>query len=327
MKVTMIGTGYVGLVSGACFADFGIEVTCCDVDETKIATLSAGGVPFYEPGLAEKIVQNVAAGRLDFTTDVGAAIRGADVVFIAVGTPARDDGSTDLTYIDSVADEIGRHLNGYKVIATKSTVPPRTGDRIRRRIRAQAGDDAEFDVASNPEFLREGSAVEDFMRPNRIVIGVDSKRAAEMMQALYRPLYLIETPIVVTSMPTAEMIKYASNAFLAVKITFINEVANMCERMGADVHVVARSMGLDGRISSKFLHAGPGFGGSCFPKDVSALVATAEEVDYDFMLGRAALAAKPWSPAAVPEVRPLNWAAFGLALIAAGDGQVFLVCP
>lgn len=291
MKVTMIGTGYVGLVSGTCFADFGIDVTCCDNDAAKIATLADGGVPFYEPGLAEKIVQNVAAGRLDFTTDVGAAIRSADVVFIAVGTPARQDGSTDLTYIDAVAEEIGRNLNGYKVIATKSTVPPRTGERIRQCIREHAGDDASFDVASNPEFLREGSALEDFMRPNRIVIGVDSERAAEVMTALYQPLYLIETPIVVTSVPTAEMIKYASNAFLAVKITFINEVANMCERLGADVHVVARAMGLDGRISPKFLHPGPGFGGSCFPKDVSALVATAEEVGYDFMVGRAALTA------------------------------------
>ena len=291
MKVTMIGTGYVGLVSGTCFADFGLDVICCDVDEAKIAKLAAGGVPFYEPGLAEKIIQNVAAGRLAFTTNVGAAIRVADVVFIAVGTPACDDGSTDLTYIDAVAEDIGRHLNGYKVIATKSTVPPRTGERIRRLILEHAGDHADFDVASNPEFLREGSAVEDFMRPDRIVIGVDSKRAAEIMEALYRPLYLIETPIVVTSVPTAEMIKYASNAFLAVKITFINEVANMCERLGADVHVVARSMGLDGRISSKFLHPGPGFGGSCFPKDVSALVAAAEEVGYDFMMGNAAVAA------------------------------------
>ncbi len=291
MKVTMIGTGYVGLVSGTCFADFGLDVICCDIDEAKIAKLTAGGVPFYEPGLAEKIIQNVAAGRLAFTTDVGGAIRDADVVFIAVGTPARDDGSTDLTYIDAVAEDIGRHLNGYKVIATKSTVPPRTAERIKRLILEHAGDHADFDVASNPEFLREGSAVEDFMRPDRIVIGVDSKRAAEIMEALYRPLYLIETPIVVTSVPTAEMIKYASNAFLAVKITFINEIANMCERLGADVHVVARSMGLDGRISSKFLHPGPGFGGSCFPKDVSALVAAAEEVGYDFMMGNAALAA------------------------------------
>ena len=291
MKVTMIGTGYVGLVSGTCFADFGIDVTCCDNDAAKIATLAEGGVPFYEPGLAEKIVQNVAAGRLAFTTDVGAAIRAADVIFIAVGTPARQDGSTDLTYIDAVAEEIGRNLNGYKVIATKSTVAPRTGERIKKRVREHAGDDADFDVASNPEFLREGSALEDFMRPNRIVIGVDSERAADVMRALYQPLYLIETPIIVTSVPTAEMIKYASNAFLAVKITVINEVANMCERLGADVHVVARAMGLDGRISPKFLHPGPGFGGSCFPKDVSALVATAEEVGYDFMVGRAALAA------------------------------------
>jgi len=290
MKVTMIGTGYVGLVSGTCFADFGLDVVCADVDAGKIATLEAGEVPFYEPGLAEKIAQNVASGRLGFTTDVAEAIRGADVVFIAVGTPARDDGATDLRFVDAVADEIARNLNGYKVIATKSTVPPRTGERIRERVRAIAPD-AEFDVVSNPEFLREGSAIEDFMRPDRIVIGADSERAVEVMRQLYRPLYIIETPVVVTNVATAEMIKYASNAFLAVKISFINEVADLCELVGADVHVVSKAMGQDGRISPKFLHPGPGFGGSCFPKDVASLVATAEEVDFDFLVGRAALEA------------------------------------
>ena len=291
MKVTMIGTGYVGLVSGTCFADFGIDVTCADIDVSKIEQLEAGKVPFYEPGLEEKIEQNVAAGRLHFTTDVQAAIRQARVVFIAVGTPARRDGSTNLDYVDAVADQIGQNLVDYKVIVTKSTVPPRTGERIRERVLAIAGGEAEFDVVSNPEFLREGSAVEDFMRPDRIVIGADSERAVEIMKQLYSPLYLIETPFVVTNVPTAEMIKYASNTFLAVKISFINEIANLCENVGADVHRVAQAMGQDGRISPKFLHPGPGFGGSCFPKDVASLVATADETGTAFRVGRAALEA------------------------------------
>lgn len=291
MKVTMIGTGYVGLVTGTCFADFGLDVTCADIDAGKIAMLERGEVPFYEPGLAEKIEQNVAAGRLAFATDVGAAIREADAVFIAVGTPAREDGATDLSYIEAVARDIGENLNGYKVIATKSTVPPQTGARIREILLEVAGEDAEFDVVSNPEFLREGSAVDDFMRPDRIVVGADSDRAIEVMKALYRPLYLIETPFVITSVASAEMIKYASNAFLAVKITFINEVANICERVGADVHVVSKSMGLDGRISPKFLHPGPGFGGSCFPKDVASLVSTGDQNGYEFLVGRATLEA------------------------------------
>lgn len=291
MKVTMIGTGYVGLVSGTCFADFGLDVTCADVDAAKIEQLEAGRVPFYEPGLEEKIEQNVAAGRLHFTTDVERAIRDAKVVFIAVGTPARRDGSTNLDYVDAVADQIGRNLVDYKVIVTKSTVPPRTGQRVRERVRAIAGDQAEFDVVSNPEFLREGSAVEDFMRPDRIVIGADSERAIEVMKQLYSPLYLIETPFVITNVATAEMIKYASNTFLAVKISFINEIANLCEKVGADVHRVAKAMGQDGRISPKFLHPGPGFGGSCFPKDVASLVNTADEAGTAFRVGRAALEA------------------------------------
>jgi UDPglucose 6-dehydrogenase len=289
LRIAVIGTGYVGLVSGACFAEFGIKVTCADIDEDKIAALIGGKIPFYEPGLREKVESGVAAGRLAFTTDVAAAIRDALVVFIAVGTPANRDGTPNLGAIDAVAGEIGRNLDGYKVIVTKSTVPPRTGERVRALIEAEAGSGAGFDVVSNPEFLREGSAIEDFMHPDRIVVGADSQRAIEIMKELYRPLYLIETPFIVTDVRTAEMIKYTSNAFLALKISFINEVANLCERVGADVHVVAKAMGLDGRISPKFLHPGPGFGGSCFPKDVSALVAAADGVDYDFKIGRAVL--------------------------------------
>ena len=290
LQIAVIGTGYVGLVSGACFADFGIRVVCADIDADKIAQLENGKVPFYEPGLEEKVAANVKAGRLSFTTDVAAAIRDAHVVFIAVGTPANRDGTANLTFIDSVARQIGRNLDGYKVVVTKSTVPPRTGERVRALVEEEAGGEADFDVVSNPEFLREGSAVEDFMRPDRIVIGAESARAVEVMKDLYRPLYIIETPVIVTDVATAEMIKYTSNAFLAVKVSFINEIANVCEHVGADVHQVAKAMGLDGRISPKFLHPGPGFGGSCFPKDVSALVSTAEEVGYDFKIGKAVLA-------------------------------------
>jgi UDPglucose 6-dehydrogenase len=283
----MIGTGYVGLVSGACFSEFGLTVICADIDEDKIAALVRGEIPFYEPGLREKVTRGVGEGRLFFTTDVGDAIRSSDVVFIAVGTPANRDGTPNLDAIDAVSREIGRNLNGYKVIVTKSTVPPRTGERIRMIVAEEAGRDASFDIVSNPEFLREGSAIEDFLRPDRIVIGAESERAVETMKQLYGPLYLIETPFIVTDVATAEMIKYSSNAFLATKVSFINEVANICELVGADVHVVVRAMGLDGRISSKFLHPGPGFGGSCFPKDVSALVASAQEAGYEFRLGHA----------------------------------------
>ena len=289
MRIVVIGTGYVGLVSGACFAEFGLRVTCADIDEQKITQLDNGEIPFYEPGLREMVRRNVAQQRLTFTTDVGEAIRRAKVVLIAVGTPANRDGTPNLEFIDSVAKNIGGNLTDYKVICTKSTVPPRTGDRIRSIIEAEAGAGAEFDIVSNPEFLREGSAIEDFMHPDRIVVGAESEQAVEIMKELYSPLYLIETPFIITDVPTAEMIKYSSNAFLAAKISFINEVANICERVGADVHVVSRAMGLDGRISSKFLHPGPGFGGSCFPKDVSALVATARAHDYDFKIGHAVL--------------------------------------
>lgn len=289
LQIAVIGTGYVGLVSGACFAEFGINVTCADIDEEKIQQLGEGQISFYEPGLSEKVQANVEQGRLGFTTDVAAAIRDALVVLIAVGTPANRDGTPNLDAIETVAREIGRNLSGYKVVVTKSTVPPRTGERVRSIIEAEAEEGVEFDVVSNPEFLREGSAVEDFMRPDRIVVGAESKRAVDIMKELYGPLYLIETPFIITDVPTAEMIKYASNVFLATKISFINEIANVCERVGADVHQVARAMGLDGRISPKFLHPGPGFGGSCFPKDVSALVSAADSVDYDFKIGKAVL--------------------------------------
>jgi UDPglucose 6-dehydrogenase len=275
MQIAMIGTGYVGLVSGACFSEFGITVTCVDKDEDKIARLRAGEIPIFEPGLADLVESNVESGRLSFTTDLATAVRGAQAVFIAVGTPSRrGDGQADLSYVFAAAEEIAEALNGYTVIITKSTVPVRTGDELERRLRAWRPD-AEFDVVSNPEFLREGSAINDFMRPDRVVIGTESDRARAVMRQLYRVLYLIETPIVFTSRTTAELTKYAANAFLATKITFINEIADLCEKVGADVQDVARGMGLDGRIGRKFLHAGPGFGGSCFPKDTRALMTSA----------------------------------------------------
>jgi UDPglucose 6-dehydrogenase len=276
----MIGTGYVGLVSGACFSEFGAQVTCVDTDAAKIARLVRGEIPIYEPGLDHLVSSNSAAGRLTFTTDLDAALDGADAVFIAVGTPSRrGDGHADLSYVFTAADDIGRALAGKAqrtVVVTKSTVPVGTGRQVAHILgqRLPAGS---FDVASNPEFLREGSAIQDFMRPDRVVIGTESEHARGVMRALYRPLYLLETPMVFTAIETAEMIKYAANAFLATKITFINEVADLCEKLGADVQDVARGIGLDGRIGGKFLHAGPGFGGSCFPKDCQALVRTAEE--------------------------------------------------
>ena len=275
MHVAMIGSGYVGLVSGACFSEFGVEVTCVDMDEDKIAALRQGRVPIYEPRLESLVAHNAAAGRLKFSTDLKSAVGAADVVFIAVGTPTRrGDGHADLTHVYAAAEEIAAALDGYTLVVTKSTVPVGTSrevEAIIRRVRPEA----EVDVASNPEFLREGSAIEDFMRPDRVVIGTESARAIEVMRALYRPLYLIETPIVFTGRETAELIKYAANSFLAIKITFINEIADLCENVGADVHDVARAIGLDGRIGPKFLHPGPGYGGSCFPKDTLALVRTA----------------------------------------------------
>jgi len=277
MRIAMIGTGYVGLVSGACFSEFGVEVTCVDKEEAKIDQLRRGEMPIYEPGLDALVANNVEAGRLSFTTDLAAAVDGADAVFIAVGTPSRrGDGHADLSYVFIAAREIAKALTGYTVVVTKSTVPVGTGREVARIIR-ETRPNAEFAVASNPEFLREGSAIGDFMRPDRIVIGADDERAREVMRRLYRPLYLIETPILFTGLETSELIKYAANTFLATKITFINEIADLCERVGADVHDVARGIGLDGRIGRKFLHPGPGYGGSCFPKDTLALVRTAQE--------------------------------------------------
>jgi UDPglucose 6-dehydrogenase len=277
MRIAVIGTGYVGLVSGACFSEFGVTVTCVDKDEDKIARLTRGEVPIFEPGLAQIVDSNRRAGRLAFTTDLAAAVAGADAVFIAVGTPSRrGDGHADLRYVFAAADEIAQALTGYAVVVTKSTVPVGTGRRVADVIR-EARPQAEFDVVSNPEFLREGSAIQDFMRPDRIIIGTESARAQEVMRELYRPLYLIETPMIFTSVETAELTKYAANSFLATKISFINEIADLCEAVGADVQDVARGMGLDGRIGRKFLHAGPGYGGSCFPKDCLALIRTAQE--------------------------------------------------
>jgi UDPglucose 6-dehydrogenase len=277
MRIAMIGTGYVGLVSGACFSEFGVTVTCVDKDAGKIERLHKGEIPIYEPGLEKLVEQNVKAGRLFFTTDLKAAVAEADAVFIAVGTPSRrGDGHADLSYVYAAAKEIAEALNGHTVVVTKSTVPVGTGRAVENIIR-ETRPDADFDVVSNPEFLREGSAINDFMRPDRVVIGARTDRAKEVMKALYRPLYLIETPIVFTTVETSELIKYAANTFLAAKITFINEIADLCEKLGTDVHDVAKGIGLDGRIGKKFLHAGPGYGGSCFPKDTLALVRTAQE--------------------------------------------------
>ncbi|MFN3936754.1 MAG: UDP-glucose dehydrogenase family protein [Gemmobacter sp.] len=277
MKIAMIGTGYVGLVSGVCFSDFGHRVVCVDKDAGKIDRLNRGEVPIYEPGLDTLMARNVAAGRLSFTTDLAAAVDGAVAVFIAVGTPTRrGDGHADLTYVMAAAGEIAAALTGPAVVVTKSTVPVGTNRKVAEAIRA-ARPEADFDVASNPEFLREGAAIDDFMRPDRVVVGVESDRAREVMGAIYRPLFLREFPIVYTDLESAEMIKYAANAFLATKITFINEIAALCEKVGADVKAVAKGIGLDGRIGNKFLHAGPGYGGSCFPKDTRALARIGQE--------------------------------------------------
>src|ERR1700736_338744 len=279
MRVTMIGTGYVGLVSGACFADFGHEVICVDKDAAKIDQLAQGKCPIFEPFLDALIARNTQAGRLSFATESGPAINSADAVFIAVGTPSRrGDGFADLTFVYDAAREIAAELDGFTVIATKSTVPVGTGDEVDAIVR-QLRPNAEFAVVSNPEFLREGAAIEDFKRPDRVVVGTEDERARRLMAELYRPLYINETPMVLTSRRTAELIKYASNAFLATKITFINEIAELCEKVGADVQEVARGIGLDNRIGAKFLHAGPGFGGSCFPKDTVALIKTGQ--DYE----------------------------------------------
>jgi UDPglucose 6-dehydrogenase len=277
LNIAVIGTGYVGLVSGACFSEFGFTVTCIDRDADKIAKLDAGLMPIYEPGLADLVARNVAADRLAFSTELGPAVAAADAVFIAVGTPTRrGDGHADLSYVYAAAEELAAHLTGYTVVVTKSTVPVGTGREVAAII-AKTNPDASFDVASNPEFLREGAAILDFMRPDRVVVGTESAQAREVMRALYRPLYLIETPILFTNLETSELIKYASNAFLAVKISYINQMADLCEQVGANVHDVAKGMGLDKRIGNKFLHPGPGYGGSCFPKDTLALARTAEQ--------------------------------------------------
>ena len=279
MRVTMIGTGYVGLVSGACFADFGHDVVCVDKDRAKIEKLEAGEIPIFEPGLEALVAENVKAGRLSFSLDLAASTPDADAVFIAVGTPSRrGDGFADLSYVYQAAKEIAAVMNGYTVVVTKSTVPVGTGAEVESIIR-KTRPDADFSVVSNPEFLREGAAIEDFKRPDRVVVGAEDERAQKVMRELYRPLYLNETPIVFTNRATSELIKYAANAFLATKITFINEMADLCEEVGANVQEVARGIGLDGRIGGKFLHAGPGYGGSCFPKDTLALVRTAQSAN------------------------------------------------
>lgn len=288
MNICVVGTGYVGLVTGACLADFGMNVVCVDKDEAKIEALQAGGIPIYEPGLEEIVAKNQRAGRLRFTTDLKSGIESGLAIFIAVGTPPRPDGAPDLTFVRQVAQAIADHMNGYKVVVTKSTVPTGTGRMIEQILRSKGGD-REFSVVSNPEFLREGSAIADFLRPDRIVIGASDARAIEVMKEIYGPLFLAETPFVITDVASAELIKYASNGFLAVKISFINEIARLCELMGADVHDVSRGMGLDRRIGSRFLLPGPGFGGSCFPKDTAAAVDLARQHGYRFRIIESAI--------------------------------------
>ena len=284
MNVTILGTGYVGLVSGTCFSEFGFEVCCVDKDIDKISNLNLGIMPIYEPGLKNIVNKNRDAGRLKFSNDINNYIKNADIIFIAVGTPARrGDGHADLKYIYEAAEQIAKNISNYTVIVTKSTVPIGTGDEVKKLIK-KINPSADFDMVSNPEFLREGNAIDDFMRPDRVVVGVESERAKEVMSTIYKPLFLIETPIVYTDLKTAELIKYSANAFLAVKISFINQIADLCEKVGADVHDISRGMGLDKRIGSKFLHPGPGYGGSCFPKDTLALVQTAKTHNIDLSI-------------------------------------------
>ena len=277
MNIAVIGSGYVGLITGACFAEFGLNVTCVDNDEKKIKTLKKGQVPFYEPGLENLLQKNIKAKRMHFTSNLAEAVESSLVIFIAVGTPPKTDGSAEMKFVEGVAKEIAQHTKTYKVIVTKSTVPVGTGEVISRIMKKHLKENIDFDIVSNPEFLREGAGIEDFMRPNRVIIGTSSAQATAIMKDLYSPLYLIEAPIVITDVKTAELIKYASNAFLATKISFINEIANLCEIVGADVQTVSKGMGLDRRIGSKFLHAGPGYGGSCFPKDTQALLKIGKE--------------------------------------------------
>jgi UDPglucose 6-dehydrogenase len=284
MHIAVVGTGYVGLVTGACFAEFGVDVTCVDIDSTKIARLIAGEMPIYEPGLEQLVTKNVLSGRLRFTTDLKQAVEQSLVVFLAVGTPPKADGSPDLSFVETAARSVAEHMNGYKVIVTKSTVPIGTGEYLRKLIRQHLKSSLNFGIVSNPEFLREGAAINDFMRPDRVVVGSSDDEAVAIMRDLYRPLYLIEVPFVVTSLEAAELTKYAANAFLATKISFINEIANLCESIGCDVHDVARAIGMDRRIGNKFLHPGPGFGGSCFPKDTQALASVARQFGRDSMI-------------------------------------------
>jgi UDPglucose 6-dehydrogenase len=284
MHIAVIGTGYVGLVTGACFAEFGVDVTCVDIDSEKIARLSAGEMPIYEPGLEQLVTKNMQSGRLRFTTDIKQAVEQALVIFLAVGTPPQGDGAPDLSFVEAAARSVAEHMNGYKVIVTKSTVPIGTGEYLRKLIREQQKSRLNFGIVSNPEFLREGAAINDFMRPDRVVLGSSDEEAIAIMRDLYRPLYLIEAPFVLTSLEAAELTKYAANAFLATKISFINEIANLCESIGCDVHDVARAIGMDRRIGSKFLHPGPGFGGSCFPKDTQALASVARQFGRDSMV-------------------------------------------
>jgi UDPglucose 6-dehydrogenase len=284
MHIAVIGTGYVGLVTGACFAEFGVDVTCVDIDKEKIARLNEGIIPIYEPGLDAVVMKNTKAGRLHFTTDLKSAIEQSLVIFVAVGTPPKEDGSADMKYVEKVALSVAEYMNGYKVIVNKSTVPVGTGEWVRRIIKENQKQPHNFGVVSNPEFLREGAAINDFMRPDRVVLGSRDEEALAIMKDLYRPLYLIETPFVITSLEAAELTKYAANAFLATKISFINEIANLCDKIGCDVHAVARGMGMDKRIGNKFLHPGPGFGGSCFPKDTSALTTVARQFESDSLI-------------------------------------------
>jgi UDPglucose 6-dehydrogenase len=286
MHISVIGTGYVGLVTGTCFAEFGNDVICVDIDKDKINNLNKGIFPIYEPGLDVLVSKNTKEGRLVFTTEMKRAVENSLVIFIAVGTPPKDDGAADMKYVENAAKDIAKFLNGYKVIVNKSTVPVGSGKWIQKIIKENLTQDYHFSVVSNPEFLREGSAIEDFMRPDRVVIGAESSEAIAIMKDLYSPLYLIETPFVITNLETAELIKYASNAFLATKVSFINEIANFCDIIGADVHHVALGMGLDNRIGKKFLHPGPGYGGSCFPKDTNALLQLGQKYDYNFKIVR-----------------------------------------
>jgi UDPglucose 6-dehydrogenase len=283
MQIAVIGTGYVGLVTGACFAEFGVDVVCVDIDAHKIDLLNQGHMPIYEPGLDQLVAKNAQAGRLKFTTDLKTAVEQSLVILLAVGTPPKEDGSADLSHVEAAARSVAEHMNDYKVIVTKSTVPVGTGEHLRRIIGEQKKN-AKFGMVSNPEFLREGAAIGDFMRPDRVVIGSRDPEAIAIIKDLYRPLYIIETPFVITSLEGAELTKYAANAFLATKISFINEIANLCDRIGCDVHDVARALGMDNRIGKKFLHPGPGFGGSCFPKDTHALLSIARQFNYDALI-------------------------------------------